>query len=244
MPNEEQMRKVKEIVAYALNVLDSTIQYEGILLCEGTFTSVDVRLYQKVYPSLLVIPIGGCSDIIKLFVPIKKRMCGYSTFGLIDRDALSKSEVRRLRKMGIYCTKLPFIENIISAPEIIRILCKEKGCDYEESTFKIRAKLLHILSRKLRDALPINIPIGENEPITSITIRIKKCDGTFVEKTVDENNIIYSYRDKAVANETADVLRIVGRKKYYDFFIKSLENPEISEKIVHCASAYLPEIEL
>lgn len=242
MNKPEQMHVVKQIVADAEAYIESHPQYVGLLLCEGTFTSPDVKLYRKVYPYLHVVPAGGWSDIRRIIGSVRKRMNGFPVFGLIDRDAKSKNEVGKLREKGIYCTKLPFIENIISAPEIVKIIGKYNGIDVDKELENVKEKLLYLLSANLRDSLPVNIFQPEEEAIASINISIKLENGQVIEKNVSKANIIYAYRDKAVANETADIFGIIGRRSYYKFFINCLENPRLCEQIVKRARTYLPEI--
>lgn len=244
MGNELLNVQVKGIVSTVTDFENFDATYEGILLCEGTPTSVDVKLYQAVYPLLLVIPVGGWSDVMKLVSSVRRKIPWCTVLGIIDRDSRSKGEIKRLRQKGIYCTKLPFIENVISCPEVIQLLSRQKNLSGDENLQKIQRKLMHILSQKLRGALPINIPIGDEEPLASITIKIKKMDGMVLEKTVDEANIMYAYRDKAVANEASDVLGIIGRKNYYRFFIDCLDNHNLGPKILKCVSRCLPIIEL
>ena len=246
MSEKDQYTLAKQIISRMLEVFEANPdKYIGILLCEGTETSVDCKLYQAVYPLVLVIPVGGWSDVKRLHAIIKKKLKNcYPIYGMIDRDSRSKGEIKKLKATGIYCTKLPFIENVISCPEIVTLLAEEKGFNPTSSVNEIQKSLMHVLSQKLRDALPINIPIGEQEPLTSITIKIQKKNGVVIEKTVDEANIMYAYRDKAVANEAADVLRIVGRKNYYQFFIKCLDDEVLGPKLVKCAAKFLPIIEL
>lgn len=244
MGNELLNVQVKEIVSTVTDCEKFDATYEGILLCEGTPTSVDAKLYQEVYSLLLVIPVGGWSDVMRLVPAVRRKIPWCTVLGIIDRDSRSKGEIKRLRQKGIYCTKLPFIENVISCPEVIQLLSKQKNLSGDENLQKIQKKLMHILSQKLRDALPINIPIGEDEPLASITIKIKEANGRILEKTVDESNIMYAYRDKAVANEAADVLGIVGRKKYYRFFIDCLNDNQLRPKVLKCVSGCLPIIDL
>lgn len=245
MGAQQDAKKVQEIARYSVDVIEKTApQYEGVLLCEGNENSVDVRLYQAVYPNLLVIPVGGWSQVKNYHPLLKRKIGGYPVYGIIDRDSLLKNEIRRIKRSGIYCTKLPFIENIISCPEIVRILCENCHKDYANSLSLVTKKLLKVLSKKLRDALPINIALDPSEPVVAVTIRIRGAYGSTVEKTVDEANIIYAYRDKAVANEVSEVLGILGRKRYYNFFISALEDDEMREKIVKAASKYLPQIEV
>lgn len=245
MNSNEQSALAKKIILQIMEKFEANPIYKGVMLCEGTETSVDCKLYQAVYPLLLVVPVGGWSDVKRLHVIIKRKLRGcYPIYGMIDRDSRSKGEIKKLKATGIYCTKLPFIENVISCPEVVSLLAEEKGFDSDLSVNTIQKSLMHILSQKLRDALPINIPIGEDEPITSITIKIQKPNGVVIDKTVDEANIMYAYRDKAVANEAADVLRIVGRKNYYQFFMKCLDDEILGPKLIKCVAKFLPIIEL
>lgn len=245
MNSSEQSALAKKIILQIMEKFEANPTYRGVMLCEGTETSVDCKLYQAVYPLLLVVPVGGWSDVKRLLVIIRKKLKNcYPIYGMIDRDARSKGEIKKLKSTGIYCTKLPFIENVISCPEVVAILAEEKGFRPDTSVNNIQKTLMHILSQKLRDALPINIPIGDEDPLTSITIKIKKQDGTVIEKTVDELNIMYAYRDKAVANEAADALRIVGRKNYYHFFMNCLDDEVLGPRIIKCVAKFLPIIEL
>ncbi len=238
----ELSMKLRELANYAYDCFDEDENLFGVLLCEGTETSVDCKLYREVYKGLLVIPVGGWSNVKRLVSPLRRRLPRYRVYGMIDRDSTSKKEVGRLEENGIYCTKLPFIENIISCPEMVRIFCNELKLEYEEIVKAIEGNLMNVLVQSIKDALPINVPIGEDEEINSVTIRMRRNNGTYIEKTVETSNIMYAYRDKAVANETADALDILGRRRYYEFFIECLGNPKLKRKIVKCAASYLPQI--
>lgn len=245
MECNEQNVLAKKIISQILEKFEANPIYKGVLLCEGTESSVDYKLYQAVYPLLLVVPVGGWSDVMRLHVIIRRKLKNcYPIYGMIDRDSRSKGEIKKLKAKGVYCTKLPFVENIISCPEVVSLLAEEKGFSADASVSAIQKKLMHILSQRLRDALPINIPIGDEENINSITIKIQKANGVVIEKIVDESNIMYAYRDKAVANEAAEVLHVVGRKNYYQAFIKSLDDEILGPKLLKCVAKFLPIIEL
>lgn len=140
-------------------------EFDGVLLCEGTETSVDVLLYQGIYPYLKVIPVGGWSDVLRLQPMIRKRLKYFEipVFGIIDRDSRSKGEIKKLKEKGIYCTKLPFIENLISCPEVIMLFSENKHIDGEKCVNSVQRELMLFLSQRLRDALPLNIPLNPND---------------------------------------------------------------------------------
>ena len=236
--------EIKQICKLIDENYDSSM-HAGVLLCEGNENSIDVKLYSKVYPHLLVIPIGGCTDVINLIHSIRKRNENTPIFGLIDRDANSKKEINLLQKeKGVYCTKLPFIENIICTPEVIKILCRYLNLDYKKAIKEIEESLMRAWINKLKDHFPINVSISRDDLIESAFISIKKKDGTIVEKTIIETNILYSYRDKAIASIVADALLLRGRQSYYIFIAEMLDEPLVSHDILMAIRAYLPMVEV
>ena len=239
--NEKQTLYARQLVAQTSE--DSFAeQYDGVLFCEGEANSVDVSLYQKVYPSYFVVPVGGWSSVITFQRYLRRRVHSCPIYGIIDRDDLSKKEIKKREKEGIYCTKLPFIENIIASPEVIELIGKELGIPAEQGIEDVERKLMKILGRRLNSALPVNMGLEENVDVSSITVTIRTASVTVIEKTVSCKEILYTYRDKAVANEAAVTLGLSGKKQYYDFFRSCLENPRLTASILKSVSRYLPEI--
>lgn len=236
--------EIKQICKLIDENYDSSI-HAGVLLCEGNENSIDVKLYSRVYPYLLVIPIGGCTDVINLIHSIRKRNEDVLIFGLIDRDANSKKEINMLKKeKGVYCTKLPFIENIICTPEVIKILCRYLNLDYKKTIKEIEESIMRAWINKLKDHFPINVSISRDDLIESAFISVKKKDGTVVEKTIIESNILYSYRDKAIASIVADAFSLKGRPGYYTFISEMLDEVLVSHDLLMAMRAYLPMIEI
>ena len=242
--SEVYSNEIKRICRLIEQNYDDSI-HAGILLCEGDENSIDVKLYSKVYPYLYVIPVGGWSDVEKLVKSVRKRNEEKSVFGLIDRDSNSKREIRQYKKeKGIYCTKLPFVENIICTPETIKIFCRYLNLDYKKTIKTIDEVALKALTHKFREALPVNISISLDDLIDSVYICIRTNEGVQQEKIVDESNILYSYRDKTIANIVAEAIGLRGRPSYYDFFADMLEEPLVSHDLITVARAYLPMIEV
>lgn len=240
--SEVRKNEIKYICKLIDEKYDSSIHL-GVLLCEGNKDSIDVKLYTKVYPYLAIIPTGGCTDVIKLIHSIRKRNEDKLIFGLIDRDTNSKTEIKKLeREKGVYCTKLPFIENIICTPEVIKILCRYLNQDYRKTIKEINESVLKSLTNKIKEALPVNVSISRDELIDSIAFSIKKKDGSVVQKTVNESSVLYSYKDKTIASIVADAFMLKGRHAYYDFIAEMLEEPLVSHDLLIATRAYLPMI--
>lgn len=243
---ENTLRREKryaiEIAGRVLDSIEENPDKLGVVLCEGKESSIDKAIYSRVYPDFIIIPVGGCTDVTKLLFRIKKLLPEYECYGLIDRDFLSKSEIKRLRtERGIYTTKLPFIENIICVPEVVKILCSITGKKYDEIIKGVRSKLMSLLCKQIRTSLPINIYISTEALVKRIEINMTLENGK-ARKVVDDSNILYTLRSKAVASEIADVLGITGRKNYYEKIKELLQDEKIGEKLVMYMSNYLPRI--
>lgn len=241
--SEARRLEIKRICECISSKYDSKVHL-GVLLCEGEENSIDVKLYSKVYPYLLVIPSGGCSDIIKMIHSVRKKNEEISILGLIDRDANSKKEIRKLEEESIYCTKLPFIENIICTPEVIKIFSRRLNIDYDQTIKKINEEVLKLFAQKLKDVFPVNVSISYDDLIDNVFFSIKKKNGITLEKTVSESNILYRYRDKMIANVVAYALGLNGRQSYYEFVKDMLEDIEVSHKLIKVTRAYLPMIKV
>lgn len=236
-------RLAYEIVESAIEIMDLDKSKKGVLLCEGGPEGIDVSIYSAAYPELVVVPVAGCKElgnILYKILPRMRRLMDNNVFGIVDRDNLSKGKIRELKKQGIYCTKLPFIENIICTPEIIRILCRIYKKDYETTIRKINLSLLYALQERIKTYLPVNISVPFSDIVEEVIIQIR-VNGKTIFKKVTFQNVMYVYRDKVIASTTADAFDLISKERYYSL-IKSLLKGEHKEEVLECIANYLPDI--
>lgn len=228
-----------EIAKTCAETILSNNDKKGVLLCEGLETSIDVAVYSVVYPNLIVIPSNGCTDVIHM-VPRIRKYSDFLVLGIIDRDSRSKSVVNSLAKQGIFATKLPFIENIICCPEVLKVICREKGLDYQSIIREIRSDLTNVLAEKLRYLNPFNVEIPAEQEISSVRITIVSKDRT-VNKSIDLDNVMYTFRDKTIVSKVADAMGFRSKDVYYQFIAQEL-NGRLKNKLTSIMSRYLPII--
>ena len=241
----------KVIVNDVVNViLDAHEKYEnmlGVILCEGTATSIDRAVYGCVFPDFLVLPLGGCTTVQRYFPKVRKILkdFGLYAYGIIDRDALSKNEIKRLRSStGLYTTKLPFIENIICSPEVLEIVCASLSIPANEFIRGVELELMKILWQKLKETLPINLGIEKNERITSLRIGASTKRKT-IDKEVTDASILYSYRDKVLTSLIATHLKLEGGKRaYYKYIADLTEKEQYKEPLRKAFGCFIPDFEL
>ena len=98
------------------------------------------------------------------------------------------------------------------------------------------------LIRKLKDTLPVNVSVSQDDVVESVRITIVRDDGCILEKTVSDENVLYTYRNKTIASFVADALELHGREEYYHFVEKLLDNPEHESDVLNVSRTYLPAI--
>lgn len=233
------------IVNYVLDEVENDSKKIGVLLCEGDENSIDKLVYSAVFPDLVIVPLGSCTTVMRILNRVKKLLasCHLYAFGIIDRDALSKPEIKKMKNdRGVYTTKLPFIENIVCAPEMISHLCEDMGLNYEETLEKINEQLMKILWQKFKEALPINLGIDKKERIESLQIgaHTKKKD---IEKVVNRDNILYAYRSKVILSIVANELHLDGRKGYCEKIKQMLADENHHESLVKVFASFIPLLE-
>lgn len=238
--NQKFKNKALELAEQSVEIIEHDKSKKALLLCEGTKDSMDVFLYSIAYPEFVVIPVGGCSDIKRL-LPFLKKYFEYDSFGLIDRDNCSKNKIRYLAdKERIYCTKLPFIENILCCPELIKLIAKETGRDYASIIRFVRNALTNLLAEKMSLLNPFNIELPNDNEIQFISVSIVT-KTNIIQKKVDLANVMYTFRSKAIVGFVADAMNFRSRDNYYNFLKKQIKGPD-GDKYLQVISKYLPTI--
>lgn len=232
--------KALELADYVDDIRKSDRSKNAVLLCEGTKDSIDYMLYKETYPEFIVIPIGGCTDVKKM-LPLLERYCECEVLGLIDRDNNSKKQIRALAKdKNIFCTKLPFIENIICCPEVLRILARIRGMDYSEVISNVRKTMTSMLAEKMSLLNPFNVELPKDEEVQLVCITIVTKNSE-INKNIDLYNIMYTFRDKGIVGTVADTLNLHGKEGYIRFFRNAL-NGEHRDEILMAVARHLPMI--
>lgn len=105
----------------ALSVLGSR---RKLLFIEGKGTSLDLQLYQILYPDTTIKPLGSCLDIERVVKGIRESHGNHwiSAFGVIDRDDRSDEECNSLKLDGIIPLNQYSIESIYYHPKVIKKL--------------------------------------------------------------------------------------------------------------------------
>ena len=115
----ENVEEMDEEIALA--ILGSR---RSLLFVEGRSSSLDLQLYQILYPSQSIKPLGSCVDVERVVSGIRASEHNHwiSAFGIIDRDNRTDEECQRLQANGIIPLEQYSVESLYYHPLVIRAL--------------------------------------------------------------------------------------------------------------------------
>lgn len=122
-----------------------------ILFVEGDKGSLDYKIYQAIYPDFLIIPRGGCGEVITSTQAMRNNQSLHhvEAFGLIDMDYRTQKDMQALQESGIFPLNVAEIENILCIPEILEIVARYQMENPDDIYDKIRDFIINNLEDKL-----------------------------------------------------------------------------------------------
>ncbi|MYC08155.1 MAG: AAA family ATPase [Chloroflexi bacterium] len=169
-----------------------------MLFIEGKQDSLDIRLYQQLFPDVTVIPIGTCDDVQRAVSGLRKTQSlnDVEAFGLIDRDNRTEENIEKLADDYVYVLDAYSVESLYYCSEAIRAVAKRQAetlnTDAEAMNASATTRALNVVGhqdvvermakklcvRKIRSSLLSKVPdwnsIGASEDL-AVTIP-SSCD--------------------------------------------------------------------
>ena len=92
-----------------------------ILFVEGQPGSLDFSLYEALFPTLSVNPIGSCEEVQKAVLGLRgsQKIHHMEAFGLIDRDNRADKDIEKLAEKGIFALKVYSVEALYYCSDAI-----------------------------------------------------------------------------------------------------------------------------
>lgn len=122
-----------------------------LIFVEGEKNSYDVALYRAVLPSFLVIPVGGCSQVIQSVKALRShpQLHHLDVYGIIDRDRRVDTELSALEANGIFALEIAEVENLFCTPEILALVAQKLELNPTEVIQKIENHVFTSLQNEL-----------------------------------------------------------------------------------------------
>mgnify|MGYP000414178248 CR=1 FL=1 len=219
-----------------------------IVFVEGDSNSPDTALYTAVLEDYLVIPRGGCSQVIQSVKALKAnpQIHHLEVFGIIDRDRRVQVEIDQLEKDSIYVLGVAEVENLFCTKEVLQVvsnrLARDPVADFQsvsDTVFKrLQSELEKQVSLKVSSEIKfqLNMLDASQKGVEAISEALQKlANGIDVPTIYAKTHAEYS---DAIENKDYEALLALYNRKTLSAQVSGalgLANKGLPETVVRLA---------
>ena len=99
-----------------------------VLFCEGRNDSLDIKIFEVLFPEFTITPLSSCTDVInyvRAFNKIPNR--NVEAIGFIDRDFRTQEQLNKLSNENIHSYSVAEIENLFLIKDFVQIFSNYKN---------------------------------------------------------------------------------------------------------------------
>ena len=226
-----------------------------ILFVEGDSNSLDLPLYNALFPETSVVPKGSCSDVQRAVSGLRgsQELHHVEAFGLIDRDDRDEESVRQLAENGVFALDVYSVESLYYCSDAIAAVARrqaeslrrnaddmiqaatEKALDVLNEAGLAERMAARRCERRVRDAILQRIPDWQcikAEPKFDISIdspyqdELDRFKELVNEKRLDDLVARYPLRESRTFDAVAETLELNGRKAYEQTLVSRIWDDE------------------
>jgi ABC transporter ATPase component-like protein len=233
-----------------------------ILFCEGKKSSLDIQIYEILFPNYTIIPLEGCSNVINYTRAFNKIPNKNSTaIGIVDRDFRTDEQINKFRNENIYVYSVAEIENLFLLENFIQVFSenKKERIDIENLKEKVIDKLEKDKELQISNYVTSYINYVFSEEHVNKARNLQEIKGNFddfivkieidnlynrrkeeIEKIINEKD--YSKALKVYNNKgLLDVVENLLRYKPNTYRFKALDILREEEKVQQILRAVFPQ---
>ena len=231
-----------------------------LLFIEGRSTSLDVQLYQLVFPKISIHSVGSCVDVDRIVRGLRaaEGMHWVSAFGIIDRDQRTEEECSRLTEYGIYALNLYSVESIYYHSQVIEYILarvsETHGIDRAKAIAQYRQGVIasieehkdrmsaRLAEKAVRDKLLRHAPdwrgiLAGNVELTITSADVLEAESRLIDELIREGNLErifsrYPIRETPALGVVAHALGFQSPSMYEQAVRKALIDSDDAREIV------------
>jgi hypothetical protein len=122
-----------------------------IIFLEGESSSIDYELYEQVYLSHTVKPLGSCDKVIQT-VKAFNEQTGFhhlESFGIIDRDRRQTTDIPKLNAAKIWVLDVAEAENLLLLEGIVKVVASHMGRNGDAIFDEVKKNLIAFFKAEL-----------------------------------------------------------------------------------------------
>ncbi len=151
-----------------------------IIFIEGDDSSIDYKLYERVYQEYLIKPLGGCEKVIQSVKAFneQREFHNIESYGIIDRDRRTDVDVQALNSKNIWVLDVAEVENLFLIEEVVNAVALHMDKDANTVFEEVKRNIVNFFKDEI-----------ESQIIDHYKEVIKKSYrnvGNFISKNIDE----------------------------------------------------------
>lgn len=227
-PYDLDYKRLEESEELPLNLLTEVSgTKKPILFCEGTKTSLDYKIYFKLFSEFCFVkPVQGHKQVIqhtKAYNDLQ-HMHGNIAYGIVDYDWMDKSRIQKLNEQNIFVLPFNEIEMMLVDEAVVRSCLpfdddKEKQRKYNkfqksiiESCTKNQDKIISIALKKKLDEFMVGNFIEKKEPTKDDVQECLDSLSTKFDLSAKLKDITKIVAESLVSTDISQVLKICNLK--------------------------------
>ncbi len=213
-----------------------------IIFTEGLPSSLDLQVYQILFPLASIRPVGSCVEVERIVKGIRASEENHwiNAFGIIDRDNRSDEECERLQTEGIIPLNQYSVESLYYHPETIRSVLNRvaevNGIDVDAAFTEMTEGVVNgfrehqdrmaarLVERRVKDNLLLRAPnwneiLHGNTEINYSSSSILEDEKQHIRSLIDNNDIVglisrYPVRETPALESVARTLGFQSKDAY------------------------------
>lgn len=205
---------------------------KNVIFVEGESNSYDTQLYTELYPNYLIVPCGGCSQVIARTKAFRNNpeLHKCKVYGIIDRDFRSEHEIKKYKSKGIYTINVAEVENLFLVEELIKLMAEQFGENVDTAFHNVKQFVIDV-----RFSNQINGQICESV-VAEIKYRlssaeISKTDETKAKESLE--SVLSSIDYDQIKSEQEQKFQQVLNSGNYKEVLKVYNKKDLSKSIGH-----------
>ncbi|GAB2796875.1 DUF4435 domain-containing protein [Rhabdobacter roseus] len=165
-----------------------------VIFLEGDNSSIDYEIYEHVFPTYTLKPLGSCEKVIQSVKSFneQKGFHHIDSFGIIDRDRRQVDDIVKLNSKGVWVLDVAEAENLLLIEDIVKAVASHMGRDANDVFDQVKRNLISFFSDQMEAQILLHFKESLRKKFLSLTNFTKKN----LDDVLPELNTMYQSIDK------------------------------------------------
>lgn len=221
-----------------------------VVFVEGDEGSHDVALYRQVLQNFLVLPRGGCSQVILAVKALRRneQLHHLQVYGLIDRDRRPQVEIDALMSENIFCLDVAEVENLFCTPDILAVVSNQLARNPAADLDAVSNHVFKQLQSELDNQISLRVASEIKHKLNNFNTNTK---GQANLKSALQNLVLSINVESLYAEHQAELTSIISSNDYVSLLkvynrkslaaqvgsALGLKNGELAELVIRLAKS-------